>query len=207
MEQIRLNSTYFPILQPKAVNPIPGIAPPAAFGATNIYTVQLSPSKGYINSGYATGGNTGLNRSTDIVFLDTGLLTTGIIGMPIASALTFNNVITSNTNLSEVFIARTRPSDNAYHKHNFSQRMNDTKSNLSDIVLYPNPNDGTFHVDFGRELSGTLNIYDPYSQLIYTGSFSKKPELDLNLSLSNGVYTLLINTVNGQISSNFVINH
>jgi PKD repeat protein len=76
------------------------------------------------------------------------------------------------------------------------------------IILYPNPNDGTFNLYYQSNLTGIINleIYNVLGELVYSDQYSKNenPLLEnINLKgLSAGYYTIQV-----KIDNNLIIRH
>lgn len=77
-----------------------------------------------------------------------------------------------------------------------------TDDDLSFVNVYPNPNNGSFNVDYFSKNNATLNVYimDITGRIIYNGTqevFDSMNTFQIYLpGLSNGIY--LMNIVNGE---------
>jgi hypothetical protein len=173
---------------------------------THLYTMQFDPSGTLATSNVseATAGNIGANRSSDICALDTSLLTTGIMAVPQNFDLIFNSNIEANTNFNEVYIARANASDNAYFKHRFVPYDNEPLSPTA--VLYPNPNNGTFELEFDRKVSGLLTIHNSLGQLEYEDEIYEQERSSISGKYSSGLYFLTFRMEKQRISMRFVVN-
>ena len=72
------------------------------------------------------------------------------------------------------------------------------------LIIYPNPNDGTFTVTNNFE-TGILEIYNPIGQLIYTKKLvTNNTSIDLS-NFKNGIYIVKLNDEQGIHTSKLVI--
>jgi hypothetical protein len=159
---------------------------------TGLFTVQFDPSGTFIAASQATPSNSGVNQHTDVIGLDTSLITTGYIDMPavldnmVFDTLTIpNGTVYSNTGNKEAFIARFNASTNAFFKGSGSELEGNGPASFR---LYPNPSDGTFILEFDRKLSGTLTFYNAMGQQVLGQSVSEENRLEVHLKQPPGIY-------------------
>ena len=84
---------------------------------------------------------------------------------------------------------------------------NDCKNiqNLSEIIVYPNPNQGLFNLIVPKEATGSYKIYNLLGELVDERLFLAQTELvEINLpNLSAGIYNLYIEIDNNTIVKKF----
>ncbi|MCB9230924.1 MAG: T9SS type A sorting domain-containing protein [Bacteroidia bacterium] len=67
------------------------------------------------------------------------------------------------------------------------------------VVIYPNPNNGKFRVDFGEILQEVeLSLYNEAGQLVHQRKYLNQKEILLDLELATGRYILQVKTPGGQ---------
>lgn len=77
--------------------------------------------------------------------------------------------------------------------------------NLAGVSVFPNPNSGSFSIEFEEIISGTLEIYTLNGQQVYRQKVEEKQELDLHLNLAKGVYVLKLEDKNQMITKRLII--
>lgn len=85
---------------------------------------------------------------------------------------------------------------------NFTSRQND-------FTLFPNPNTGSFEINFSSNSAKTnkINIYNSIGQIVYEKiDISVSGNIKIDSNLNNGIYFLGIETENGVRYSKFIIN-
>ena len=72
-------------------------------------------------------------------------------------------------------------------------------SALKDIKLYPNPNNGTFTLDFGKYLSHTkIKVLDVVGKVVYEQDIQRAQTTSINLNQAKGIYFVNIQTEQGE---------
>lgn len=90
-----------------------------------------------------------------------------------------------------------------YEKNERNNVIEDLKSN---IILYPNPNNGNFRISLNDTSinEATIEIYDIYGKLILSNK-SKSQDIDIELpTIANGVYMIKVNTNNNISNLKFI---
>lgn len=62
------------------------------------------------------------------------------------------------------------------------------------LEIYPNPNSGSFSIEFEEITSGTLEIYTISGQRVYAQNIQHQEQLKLNLPLAKGIYQLKLSS-------------
>ncbi len=69
------------------------------------------------------------------------------------------------------------------------------ENNLSSLALYPNPSNGQFTLDFGREFTDvSVHIYNMLGQVITSEKFTKAKEIVQQINSSAGIYFVKVST-------------
>jgi len=154
---------------------------------TGIFTTQFSPGGVLVANEEATPIPGGVNEGTDICLIDTTLLSTGYIGIGLNGVINFNNVVQATTGNNEVFIARTDAVANSYYKNLNSPKGEEIDFEKS-VVLFPNPNEGSFTLKFSDEFSGKIAIVNRLGQIILRKEVNNQAQVHVTSSLSTGIY-------------------
>jgi hypothetical protein len=73
-------------------------------------------------------------------------------------------------------------------------RLNEPIPSLKELVLYPNPNSGSFEIEFETYIENLeLNLYASDGRLVWSGRYQHVGHVYINQVLSPGVYHLEIN--------------
>lgn len=81
--------------------------------------------------------------------------------------------------------------------------------NQTDFILYPNPNNGSFTIDFGNGniKAGVITVTDLSGRVVNTLKIENTNLIDLNLSeISSGSYMINVNTNSTNTTKSFIIN-
>lgn len=76
----------------------------------------------------------------------------------------------------------------------------------SSFLVYPNPNEGTFKLDFRTEEQGTMEIVDAVGQVVQTLIIHPYIDNSFDLDLSSGVYFIKINVEALNLMERMVVN-
>jgi len=79
-------------------------------------------------------------------------------------------------------------------------------SNLNKVIIYPNPTNGLLSISSSQTISN-INVFDITGKLVYCKQNDVKQsntEIDLS-ALSNGIYLINVETINGGISKNKIV--
>ena len=69
---------------------------------------------------------------------------------------------------------------------------------LKNIVMYPNPNNGDFTIDFGETIEDvTISIYSLTGQQVYSQKVSSSSQVDIQFEGANGIYMCQIKSPDG----------
>jgi hypothetical protein len=102
-------------------------------------------------------------------------------------ALDTNVSLTTCVGGYDLFIAE-------YNMEEVVNKIKSTKTEISGLNLFPNPNNGSFSVNFSEQkISGLLEVYDLNGQLLqseYVAPWSYTKQVNLQHQLSNGMYAL-----------------
>jgi hypothetical protein len=79
-----------------------------------------------------------------------------------------------------------------------------TNERLTDISVYPNPNDGNFVIETNSTIKQTAQVYDVNGKLVLTQTINGKTSIDAS-SLNEGVYNISITSNEGVINKRLVI--
>lgn len=81
-----------------------------------------------------------------------------------------------------------------YNMEEVVNKIQSSKNEISELNLIPNPNNGSFYVNFTEQkISGVLELYDLNGQLMhseYVSPWSNTKQVNLQHKLSNGMYAL-----------------
>ncbi|MHB8260220.1 MAG: GH25 family lysozyme [Bacteroidia bacterium] len=81
----------------------------------------------------------------------------------------------------------------------------DQNSLNNSFVIYPNPNAGTFHIDYtGVNGEAIVNVYDVNGKLVLSQTMNGKTNIDAS-NLSDGIYNVNITNTDGVINKRIVI--
>lgn len=87
------------------------------------------------------------------------------------------------------------------------EALSTNDSQISDLVLSPNPNTGSFNLDWGQNTLVTIKIYDTLGKLVF---YEKNRDLtqnsEINLQVQQGLYFLKVNTLNREFTKKLIIN-
>ncbi len=88
--------------------------------------------------------------------------------------------------------------------------VNNVDIQSTQVTIYPNPSNGSFSVDFISITNEnlTINIYNALGEVVYSKlitSGSKLFSIDLSESISNGIYTLMLQGNTGNWVQKFVL--
>jgi hypothetical protein len=78
----------------------------------------------------------------------------------------------------------------------------------NNFIIYPNPNNGNFTVQFDNLLNENVNfeIFNIVGQLVYKKNLINATKHEVNLKeFSNGVYSIKITTTHSSISRKLII--
>jgi hypothetical protein len=75
-------------------------------------------------------------------------------------------------------------------------------SNTNDVVVYPNPNNGTFTIRNLDTFKGAVNVsvIDMMGRMVYQSDVANQQQLDLNLNQPAGIYTVRISSDEGVVT-------
>ena len=77
---------------------------------------------------------------------------------------------------------------------------------LSNISIYPNPNDGKFAIDLGKVYEDiSYEIYDLQGRIILAESYKNREKIYLDLIIASGIYTIKIKSNDGIKSLKIII--
>lgn len=77
---------------------------------------------------------------------------------------------------------------------------------LSNISIYPNPNDGKFAIDLGKVYEDiSYEIYDLQGRIILAESYKNREKIYLDLIIARGIYTIKIKSNDGIKSLKIII--
>ncbi|MDR7209522.1 reprolysin-like metallopeptidase [Flavobacterium piscis] len=93
----------------------------------------------------------------------------------------------------------------------FTLGVSDSDTDVSDFVLYPNPNEGSFTVQFESDSINGIEVmvYDILGQKIYNNIFEKTYNFNQNIQLSNpssGLYLVTVIDGNRKFVKKIVVN-
>ena len=67
--------------------------------------------------------------------------------------------------------------------------------NLLDLIVYPNPSNGNFTVDLGKEYTDvTVQVYNMLGQIISSEIYSSAKTIEKNINASEGIYFVKVST-------------
>ena len=94
-----------------------------------------------------------------------------------------------------------------YYRNNTDDKIYDSDEDNSDLMVYPNPNNGRFRIELKdvdkNEMSETeMYIYDNKGVLVYNRRFVEEVDVDISINPS-GVY--LLRVVGGNNDRNVVV--
>tara|TARA_B100000497_G_C7411332_1_gene259314 strand:+ start:158 stop:508 length:351 start_codon:yes stop_codon:yes gene_type:complete len=88
-----------------------------------------------------------------------------------------------------------------------SEALSTNDSQISDLILSPNPNTGSFNLNWGQNTLVTIKIYDTLGKLVF---YEKNRDLiqnsDINLQVQQGLYFLKVNTLNREFTEKLIVN-
>lgn len=183
-------------------------------GRHDIFTVKFDPSGSFSDVNFVKPLGAGLNEGGDITKVD-GTLATALHTSMILSnqpvdfldATGFNYAtFTQQSNTSDAFLARMDVSSvlGYYKKDDADEISYYTREN--GIALYPNPNDGLFSIDFGREFTGQFRIYNSTGKVVYQSYIQKTLLQSLDLRVGSGLYLYELNDGAKISTGRFVVN-
>jgi hypothetical protein len=84
-------------------------------------------------------------------------------------------------------------------------RVADSKFFKNEVALYPNPTNSLMNLQFTKNTTAHLTIYNIAGQQVFTDNIEHSKHYQTNLNLPNGLYILRIQTNNSTITKKLVI--
>ena len=87
---------------------------------------------------------------------------------------------------------------------NGTSGISQVSNNVSQIYIYPNPNNGNFIIEPNSTDKQTLQVFDVNGKLVLTQSINGTTNIDAS-NLAEGVYNLSLQNANGVVNKRLVI--
>lgn len=170
-------------------NPGTGTANLTSAGGADVFVQKLDATGNYLLSAAFGGSNSDEAYS---LFVDGSgnIHTTGV----------FEGTADCDPGSGTYTITSSGTSDNFVHKMDQSIVTGIPDVSKSDVLLYPNPSEGTFYVDLGKKYSEVkIDVYSALGKKVYSSNSVNTIEEEIYISeCSSGIYFVNIQTNEGQ---------